>query len=317
MNLQQLEYIVAVNDLRHFARAAERCHVTQPTLSMMIRKLEDELGMQVFDRSAHPVTPTREGTEVIRRAELILDEVRQLHEFTGELKGRVGGTVHLGIIPTLAPYLLPLFIRSFSGAHPHLQLNVREMMTDDCIKGLRRGELDLALLSTPLHEPDLQERPLFEEEFFVYASEMEKLPRKKYLLPSEIDLTKLWLLEEGHCMRGQVLNLCELRKAEPVGGLRYEAGSIETLINLVDRQKGITIIPRLAAEKLNAAQKKCIHEFAAPKPVREISLVTRFNFPRTQLIRQLMQHILASLPSFLQQSESVRGTSKESAAFSR
>lgn len=305
MNLQQLEYILAVDDLRHFARAAEHCHVTQPTLSMMIRKMEEELGLQIFDRTRHPVTPTQEGKEVIHHARLVLEEVRRLRDFAGELKGNAGGVLHLGIIPTLAPYLLPLFIRSFALAHPQLQLNVREMMTDDCIRAMRKGELDLALLSTPLHESDIQEIPLFEEEFFIYASRLEKLPRKKFLLPSEIDLSKLWLLEEGHCMRGQVLNLCELRKIEQKGGLRYEAGSIETLINLVDRQKGITIIPRLAADRLNAQQKRCIHEFARPKPVREISLVSRLHFPRKRIMHQLKEHILKSLPPDLRVSETV------------
>jgi LysR family hydrogen peroxide-inducible transcriptional activator len=305
MNLQQLEYIMAVDDLRHFARAAAYCHVTQPTLSMMIRKLEEELGLQIFDRTRHPVTPTQEGKEVIQRARLVLEEVRSLREFAGELKGNTGGVLHLGIIPTLAPYLLPLFIRSFSLAHPHLQLNVREMMTDDCIGAMRKGELDIALLSTPLHEPDLQEIPLFEEEFFIYASDQEKLPKKKYLLPSEIDLSKLWLLEEGHCMRGQVLNLCELRKTGQEGGLRYEAGSIETLINLVDKQKGITIIPKLAADRLSLQQQKCIHEFVRPKPVREISLVARMHFPRKRLMHQLKDHILNSLPPDLRLSEPV------------
>lgn len=296
MNIQQLEYLLAVNEIRHFAKAAEHCHVTQPTLSMMLRKLEEELGITLFDRSRQPVVPTREGEEVIRRARQILAEVKSLKGYAKELRGEIEGEMRLGIIPTLAPYLLPLFIRDFAAKHPALQIQVRDMTTADSLRALRRGELDLAILSTPLDEDDLEEHILFQEEFLVYASVHEKLPRKKYLLPAELDPEKLWILEEGHCMRGQVLNLCELRNAADHAGLRYEAGSILTLINLVDQQRGITIIPRLAAMRLNKQQQNNLRLFQRPTPVREISIVSRPNFPRQKLLKELRESILSSLP---------------------
>ncbi len=302
MNLQQLEYIIAVDRYRHFAKAAEKTFVTQPTLSMMIQKLEEELGVKLFDRNQHPVVPTREGEEVIRRAKLVLSQVTHLKEYTAELKGGLSGEIRMGIIPTLAPYLLPLFLKSFHQKHPALHLYIKEMITDEIVAKLHTGELDMALCATPVHEKHLLEIPLFYEEFFVYASKNEKLPKKKYLLPREINVNHLWLLEEGHCLRNQVFNLCELKRKEG-DGLNYEAGSIETLINLVDRDQGITIIPRLAEMGLKAAQRKNIREFANPKPVREISLLVHSHFPRKKVLEQLKEEILCVIPPSMLQSK--------------
>ena len=295
MNFQQLEYILAVNTHRHFARAAEKCFVTQPTLSMMIHKLEEELGVKIFDRSQQPVTLTREGEEIIKRAKSVLVQADHLKHYANELKGEMTGELRMGIIPTLAPYLLPLFLKTFHGKYPSLKIFVKEMVTDEIILKLRTGELDLGLLATPVNESSLEEHPLFYEEFFVYASQEEKLPKKKYLLPKQIDVNHLWLLEEGHCLRNQVFNLCELKKRDNET-LNYEAGSIETLINLVDYNGGITIVPALAELNLKATQKKNIREFANPKPVREISLVTAENFPRKKILRELQKEISQAVP---------------------
>ena len=296
MTLQQLEYVLAVDNYRQFALAAEKCFVTQPTLSMMLKKLEDELGIKIFDRSKQPVVPTPEGEEVIRRARKVLAESHHLQGFAKELKGEVAGQLHLGIIPTLAPYLLPLFLKSFTQKHPQLKIFIREMSTNEIISKLKTGELDMGLLATPLHEQHISEYPLFNEELFVYASRNEKLPKKKYLLPREIDLSHLWLLEEGHCLRNQVYNLCELKKLQPdTQNLHYEAGSIETLINLIDRHEGVTIIPYLATLHLKPVQKRNVREFANPKPVREISLVASENFPRKKLLDELKDEIAKNL----------------------
>jgi len=298
MNLQQLEYIIAVDRYRHFAKAAEKSFVTQPTLSMMIKKLEEELDIVIFDRNKHPVEPTKEGEEVIRRARVMVAEANSLKEYSKELKGEITGELRLGIIPTLAPYLLPLFLRSFTRKFPHLKLYIHEMVTDEIISKIKVGDIDLGLLATPLGESQLTEHPLFYEEFFAYASVTEKLPKKKYLLPKEIDPSHLWLLEEGHCLRNQVFNLCELKKQTPESeNLHYEAGSIETLINLVDRHNGITIIPQLAVLNLKAAQKKKVREFSEPKPVREISLVALKSFPRKVLLQKLKEDIIKVLPN--------------------
>jgi LysR family hydrogen peroxide-inducible transcriptional activator len=300
MNLQQLEYIIAVDRHRHFAKAAERSFVTQPTLSMMIQKLEAELGVQIFDRKKQPVVPTREGAEIISRARQVLAEVSHLKDYAKELKGEISGEIRLGIIPTLAPYLLPLFLKSFSMQYPQLKIFIKEMVTEDIIGQLKTGDLDMALLATPLHDSMLVENHLYYEEFFAYASHSEKLPKKKYILPKDINPDHLLLLEEGHCMRNQVFNLCSLKKPENNAiNLFYEAGSIETLINLVDKDQGITIIPQMAKLHLSASQRKNIREFANPKPVREISIVTSLNFPRKKILELLLASIKENIPFHL------------------
>ncbi len=297
MNLQQLEYIVALDNHRHFAKAAESVYVTQPTLSMMIRKLEEELGVPIFERGRKPLVPTREGAEIIRRAQQILAEVGHLREYAATLHGEISGEVRLGIIPTLAPYLLPLFLKSFTDRYPQLQIYIKEAVTDDIIALLRRGELDVGLVATPLEETGLAEYPIFEEEFFAYAAQSEGYPQKKYVLPTHIDPSKLWLLQEGHCLRNQIFNLCELKNREGFAtGVRYEAGSIETLINLVDHHGGVTIVPQLAAMQLKAHQKKNLREFNHPKPAREISLVAMKNFPRQLLLEKLREAIGEQVP---------------------
>jgi LysR family transcriptional regulator, hydrogen peroxide-inducible genes activator len=295
MNLDQLRYAIAVDTHRHFGRAAEQCFVTQPTLSMMIKKLEEELGVVIFNRSRQPVVPTREGREVLVRARLIMGEVAKLQGYTSELHEDTSGVLRLAIIPTLAPYLLPRFLKTFIDSFPMLRLFVKEMITDEIIGGLHKGEIDLGLLATPLGDQRLEEHRLFQEEFLAYASPGTLHSRKRYILPSDIDLNRLWLLEEGHCLRNQVLNLCELKKQEK-GNLQYEAGSIETLIRLVDNNNGITVIPRLAELSLSPSQKRRIREFAEPKPVREISLVAEKAYPMTRLLNDLKSAIIRAVP---------------------
>ena len=298
MNLQQLDYIIALDNHRHFARAASKANVTQPTLSMMIQKLEDELGIRIFDRSKQPVEPTPEGAEIIARARQIMADVGLMKDFTQEMKHEVSGELKLAVIPTLAPYLLPLFLKSFVAKHPLLRTTIRELVTNDIMAALKNGDIDIGLLATPLNDAKLTEHPIFHEEFFAYAAAEEKFSKKKYLLPKDIDLSKLWLLEEGHCLRSQVFNLCELKMKDLKSNrLHYEAGSIETLKNLVDHHNGITILPFLATLDLSKKQKEKIREFAHPKPVREISLVVNKNFHRTSLLKALRTEIENQLPA--------------------
>jgi len=303
MNFQQLEYILAVDKHRHFAKAAEKCFVTQPTLSMMIQKLEEELEIKIFNRDIKPVEPTKEGYEIIRRAKELLTKAGLIKAYAAELKGENKGELHLGIIPTLAPYLLPLFLKSFTEKYPYLKVYIKEMLTNDIIEKLKKGDLDIGLLATPVQEPQLAEQVLFYETFYAYASANNNIPAKKLLLPRELDLNQLWLLEEGHCMRNQVFNLCELKKQDKRSTwLYYEAGSIETLINLVDKSNGITIIPHLATLFIKPFQAKKMYEFADPKPSREISLVTIRDFPRKNLLENLKASILDSIPLSLRSS---------------
>lgn len=298
MNIQQLEYILAVDSHRHFATAASKSNVTQPTLSMMIRKLEDELGVRIFDRSKQPVEPTPEGREIILRARQIMADVTHLKEFAKGFRSDVSGEIRIAIIPTLAPYLLPLFLPSFVDKYPTLRVKISELVTHDIIAALKNGDTDIGLLATPLHDPKLVEHPVFYEEFFAYTSTDEKLAKKKYLLPKDIDISKLWLLEEGHCFRNQVFNLCELKMKDVESDrLHYQAGSLETLKNLVDHNKGITILPLLATRDLTESQKKKIRSFAPPKPVREISLVVNTNYSRKSILQALKKAIEECMPA--------------------
>lgn len=301
MNLQQLEYIIAVDTFRHFATAAEKSFVTQPTLSMMIQKLEDELNVKIFDRSKQPVVPTIIGQKIINQARIVLHEAKKIKEIASNDEHAVSGEFKLAIIPTLAPYLLPLFIRKFIKKYPLVKLTVTEMVTEQIIDNLKKGSIDAGLLVTPLNESTIYELPLFYEPFWAYISEKEKLFDKKYVLPADINPDNLWLLEEGHCFRSQILNLCELKKKSETSHFEYAAGSIETLVKLVNQESGITIIPELATLDMSAKQKKHLRAFKSPVPVREVSLVMHRYFHKENIIKALSKEIKLSVPEAMLQ----------------
>ena len=300
MNLQQLEYIIAIDHCRHFVTAAEKSNVTQATLSMMIKKLEEELNIKIFDRSKKPVVPTEIGEKIIKQAKLIIHEANKLSEIVNDEKSEVSGELKIGIIPTLSPYLLPVFINTFLKKFPKIHLKISELATDEIVLKLEQQKLDAGILATPLHKPSIKEHPLFYEEFVVYASPKEKLLKKKYILAADIDINKLWLLEEGHCLRSQVINLCELKNQERAfHQLDFEAGSIETIIRLVESNQGITILPSMALLGMSTKQKKNIRHFKKPAPVREISIITYHHFSKERLISALKNEILLHIPEEL------------------
>lgn len=297
MNIQQLEYIVALDTHRHFVTAAEKCHVTQATLSMMIKKLELELGVSLFDRSQQPVTPTDTGEKIIVQARLVLMELERLFAMADEEAGEVSGELRLGIIPTVAPYLLPLFLEKFLSAYPKVKLKVSEMVTEEIVRKLRNYDLDAGILATPLSEPGVNEVPLFYEEFVVYASSSERILEKNFILASDIDPNRLWLLEEGHCLRSQIMNICELRaKDRHFQQLEFESGSIETLKRIVEVQQGITVLPKLALRDMPAGKLRNVRAFRKPAPVREIALVYSRISGKEELLESLKQSILSALP---------------------
>jgi LysR family transcriptional regulator, hydrogen peroxide-inducible genes activator len=301
MTLQQLEYIIAVDNHRHFAKAAQACFVTQPTLSMMLQKLEDELGILIFDRSKQPVVPTETGRMVIEQARKVLKETAELREIVENQREILRGELRLGIIPTLAPYLLPLFLKTFSEKYPDIRLIISELMTEHIIQKLKKDQLDIGIMATPTSDGELFETPLFQEQFVVYAAKNEAILNKRFLLANDIDVNRLVLLEEGHCMRTQIVNLCELRQTtNQLANVFYESGSIETLKNLIDMHAGITILPELALQNLSKAQFKNIRFFQDPAPVREISLVTYRAFVKKRLVEVLKNEILVQLPLALQ-----------------
>lgn len=305
MTLVQLEYIVALDSLKHFAKAAVHCNITQPSLSMQVQKLEDELGVQIFVRT-NPVSTTETGQIVIEQAKKILAEAYMMHQLIQQAKNIIAGTLKIGIIPTLAPYLLPQFLQAFIKKYPQVRLSVHELTTENIVRQLKNGSLDAGIMATPLAVAELKEIFLFNEEFVAYISRREKLFNKKYLLPGDIDVHSMWLLEEGHCLRNQVMNLCALqRDASIEKHFDYAAGSIETLKRFVDKNGGITLLPELATYDMSAAKKNMLRYFKSPAPVREISLVTLKTFTKTRLIDILKQTILQNLPLPMEQKKKV------------
>ncbi len=305
MNLQQLEYIIAVDKYRHFAQAAEHCHVTQPTLSMMINKLEKELGVKLFDRCHYPVVPTQEGAEIVEQAKKVLVEANLIKQIAVDKKGEIRGELKLGIIPTVAPFLLPLFLNDFLKKYPRLKLSISEYTTENIIDKLQNGELDVGILATPLRIESIKETSLYHEEFLLYSGGKEDLIKKRKVIPEDIDLNRLWLLEEGHCLRSQIINLCDLKKQEKcVANLQYEVGSIDTLKRLVDSNKGITILPELAVIDFPEETKKYLHYFKPPVPVREISIVTYRHFVKERLINHLKEAIIQKVKPLVGRSKS-------------
>ncbi|MCO6488001.1 MAG: LysR family transcriptional regulator [Phaeodactylibacter sp.] len=302
MTLQQLEYVSAVATHRHFARAAEACFVTQPTLSMMIRKLEEELGVSVFDRSRKPVALTPVGRMVLERARKILKEAEGISELARAYKGHIEGTVNMGIIPTLAPYILPLFARPFLEKYPGVKLKIWEYTTEQIVRHLRVGTLDVGLMATPVNHPGIEEHPVFYEPFVVYTTNTYD---KEFLLPRDIDPNQLWLLEEAHCFQSQVINLCELRQKSSQR-LDYEAGSIETLIQLVDSQQGITILPHLATLPMPKRQRRRLKPFLPPAPAREVSLVVYHGFARDRMLEAVRKAIVEALPPGLKTGQDIQ-----------
>lgn len=297
MNIQQLEYILAVDSCRHFVKAAEKCFVTQATLSMMVKKLEEELGVKIFDRSKQPVIPTEIGKNVIAQAKVILHETNRLKDIVLEQHEDLSGELRIGIIPTLAPYLLPLFMSAFLKKYPQVNLVISEQTTDSIIENLENNKLDVGLLSLPLNNASIKEHLLFFEEFVLYASTGERILEKEFVLKKDIDINRLCLLEEGHCLRTQVFNLCALQKQEKhARQLDFETGSIETLRRIVDIQGGITILPSLALNYMTKSKKENTRRFKAPVPVREIGLVTYRYFLKEKLIEKLKEEIIFSIP---------------------
>jgi LysR family transcriptional regulator, hydrogen peroxide-inducible genes activator len=297
MTITQLEYIVAVDTHRHFATAAEHCFITQPTLSMQIQKLEETLGSKIFDRSKQPVIPTEIGEEIIQQARIILNEVKKIDQLISDKQGILQGELKIGIIPTLAPYLLPLFLQPFLKKYPDVTIKVKEMTTDIIVEKLKTGRIDAGLLVTPLQEASITEYPLFYEELVAYVSKKNAAYKKTYVLADDIDLKELWLLEEGHCFRSQIINLCELKKqTKEQSNFEYEAGSVETLRKMVELNNGVTILPELATLDFSAKQTNMIRHFKSPAPVREVSLVTHRDYIKKKLIDVLKEEIIAILP---------------------
>jgi LysR family transcriptional regulator, hydrogen peroxide-inducible genes activator len=297
MTITQLEYIVAVDTYRSFVQAAEKCFVTQPTLSMQVQKLEDTLGVKLFDRSKQPVVPTEIGIDIIAQARILLAEGEKIKEIVSDRERELSGELRVGIIPTVAPYILPKILHGFIARYPQVKLIVWEQTTEQIIQQLKMGMIDCGILSTPLHESGLTEIPVFYENFVAYTSKNSKLYKKKNVNPDDIDIEEIWLLNEGHCMREQVLNICQRRRStKSFLHFEYNTGSVETLKRMVDQNNGATILPELALAELSDKQLDKVRYFKTPEPAREVSIVIQKNFLKRRMIEALKNEILEFVP---------------------
>lgn len=307
ITLTQLEYVVAVDTYRHFGRAAESCFITQPTLSMQIKKLEEDLEIIIFDRSRQPLIPTDVGQRIIEQARIVLQQAEEINNIVKDHKNLVSGMLRIGIIPTLAPYLLPVFIGRYKRKFPNIYIKVIEQTTDEIVKLLNKDLIDVGILVTPLKEEKIIEKPVFYEEMLIYANQENDLLKKKEITLKDIAIPEIWLLGDGHCFRDQVVNLCSF-----VGSIdsdlpfQFEAGSLETLMNIVDREGGITLIPELTTLNMDEKRLSNVRSFSKLKPLREVSLVYSRHFAKHKLINLLWGEIRDAIPEELQTEE--RGT---------
>ena len=302
MNIQQFNYILAVARYQHFETAAEKCFVTQSTLSTMISRLEDELGIQIFDRKKKPVTLTKDGEQLIGQLKKIQREIDQLKALSQEIKGEVKGNLSIAVIPTIAPFLLPTFLQAFAKKFPELNISVREQTTSAIIRQLKARELDLGILSIPTLDDELVETKLYDEPFLYFDAAGEE---RKSLKPEEIKLENLCLLEEGHCMRTQVMSLCELHQHQLKNFLNfdYKAGSIDSLMRFVKVNGASTLLPYLAARDMQTEEAKHLVEFSDPKPYRTVGIAVHRHFVKQQVLKELKKEILKNIKPLLPQLE--------------
>ncbi len=295
MTLQQLEYVMAVYRFKHFAKAAESCGVTQPTLSSMIQKLEDELDIKIFDRKQQPIQPTPAGMAIIEQAWKVLVRARRIKETAEEEKHSLLGTFNIGVLPTIAPYLIPNFFPKLMKEHPDMDVRIIEMKTEDMKKALLRGDIDAGILARLRGMENMDCHSLYFEQFFAYIAQGDSLLEKSSIKTTDLSGEYLWLLDEGHCFREQLVKFCQLKSAS-ISKKAYNLGSIETFMRIVENGKGVTFIPELALRQLTESQKLLVRPFALPIPTREIVMMTTRNFIRQSLLNMLIKEIKASVP---------------------
>ena len=299
ISITQLEYVLAVDRERHFGKAARACYVSQPSLSAQLQKLEDELETVIFDRSKKPILVTEVGKLIIEQAKVILQEHRKLQTIVDQQAIVPQGEFRLGVIPTLAMYIIPRFLHVFAENFPKVKLYIDEYKTEDIVRLLINDEIDAGLLVTPLEDERLIERHSFYEPFYCYLNENHSLMDKSTLSASDLNFEELWLLAEGHCFRDQVLNVCSTESnTKKMKNIRFESGSLDTLIKLVKRNAGFTLLPQLAVNELTQQEvEKHVKSFQQPIPTREVSLVYSRSFLKESIISALEQSILTNLPN--------------------
>lgn len=306
MTLTQLSYIVAVDRYRHFATAAEKSYVTQPTLSMQIHKLEDELGITIFDRSKSPVIPTEIGEKVIEEAKKILKQSKHIEDLASLKDEHLHGTFRIGIIPTVAPYLLPLFLRNFRSKYPEVRLVFEEVVTDELLDLLDQDYLDIGIIATPVDRGNIFEEELYYEPFLGYVSEDHPLAKKERLTVDDLEISNLWLLNEGHCFRDQTVKLCKKFRKDKLDDpkIEFESGNLETLKQLVEQNFGMTLLPYLAKNQINERCAKAhLRYFDDPVPRRKVRVVYGREYLKKNIIDAFKQEIFAVIPDELKKED--------------
>jgi len=306
----QLEYLIAIDTYKNYAKAAEHCNVTQPTLSMQVKKLEEELGVTIFDRSRQPVVTTGVGALIIEQARISLRELQKIPLAVEQFDKTVSGRLQLGIIPTISAYLLPLFIGDFTKKYPQVHLSITEAYTHDILRMLHNDQLDLAIVATPVNDLKVIEEPLYYEEIKVYMNYGHPLMNKDSLTADDVQRDDIWMLTQGNCFRNQVMNICKNNdKNRPEKQVTYESTSLETLKKLVDSEGGIMLMPELAVLELNARQLKQVKSFVEPVPLREVGLIYVRSVSKISLIEIIKQTIMEAMPS--EMLDKSRGTKVE------
>ena len=296
MTLQQLEYILAVARYGHFGRAAEACNVTQPTLSAMIGKLEEEIGAKLFDRNRQPICPTPVGERVVQQAREVLERADSIKDIVLEEKQSLGGVFRVGILPTIAPYLLPRFFPQMMKKYPTLDIRVREMKTYQIKDALLQGDIDAGILATIEGLEEYEQTTLFYEKYIGYVSREDALFKKEMIRTADVAASReLWLLDEGHCFRDQMVRFCQMKSSQS-SQLAYNLGSMETFMRMVESGIGITFIPELAVMQLTDTQKELVRPFAIPVPTRQLILITNKHFIRQSLLEVFVKEIQDSVP---------------------
>lgn len=299
MTLQQLKYLVALDNYRHFVTAAEKCFVNQSTITIQVKKLEEEINIKIFDRSKSPLTVTPAGERIIEKARSVLGEVKEMKAMVADEKESVKGTFKIGIIPTISPYIVPSFSLDFEKDHHDTQLIIEELESEQIIDSLKKGKLDVGILVTPLNDRDIREIQLYNEPFIFYGSKSHSLVKKKELELSDLQtIDNLWLLKNGHCFKNQVESLC--KNYNNKSSIQFQSGSIETLKKMVDKYKGCTLVPEMS---VNESESENISFFKEPKPVREVSLIVHKNFTKEALLEIIRKKILKVVPDQFEKNE--------------
>jgi LysR family hydrogen peroxide-inducible transcriptional activator len=291
MTITQLKYVLSVAEYQNFTVAAEHSYVTQPTLSMQIQKLEEELNIKIFNRSKKPIELTQVGKKIVEQAKVIVGESNRILDIVHQQKGFIGGEFKLGIIPTVMPTLLPMFLQNFTKKYPKVKLIIEELTTEEIIRKLSDGHIDAALAATPLENDSIKERPLYYEPFVGLIPENHRLFKNKTITAEELEMGDILLLEDGHCFKDSVLNLCTAHKIDNKKGFQLESGSFDTLIKLSKEGLGMTLLPYLHTLDLNNTDKSHLREFTNPPPAREVSLIYHKSQLKMQLIEALKKTI--------------------------